>query len=117
MYLIIYSFVPEKALLGRKDVATTLLSLSYFFLLVSASLWIEYYLKIRLLNLYSTFGLFMVLYVTCRIVYIEPSRFKKIINKYDNGTKWIYKTLGILFFALSFFSQIISGIALTALKN
>lgn len=117
MFLIIYSFVPEKALLGRKDVAATLLSSSYFFLIISASLWIEYYFNLRLLNVYSIFGLAIILFMTCRIVFLKQERLNKVIHHYDKGPKWAYKLLGISYFVLSFFSQIITGIALTMMKN
>ena len=117
LYLIVYSLIPEKAIFGRKDVASTLLSLSYSLIIISAQLWLEYYFKFRLINAYSFFGLFIISFVTCRMVYLEPIRLSKILCEYEKMSKLTLKLVGILFFLFVYFSFIATGIALTMLHK
>ncbi|MBG0781694.1 MAG: hypothetical protein H0S84_05455 [Bacteroidales bacterium] len=117
LYIIIFSFVPRKAVLGRSQVAVTLLAVSFFFIFGSVSLWIEYYMKIRLLNIYSVFITFGVLFISFRWYFLNQGRLKKNLKKYEGSTKWVLRLIGIVFFILSFFSQIITGIVITILNN
>jgi hypothetical protein len=117
LYIIIFSFVPRKAILGRSQVAVTLLASSFFFIIVSVSLWIEYYMKIRLLNLFSVLTIFGLLFISFRWYFLNQGRLRKNLKKYETATKWILKLFGIVFFILAFSSQIVTGIILTILRN
>ncbi len=117
LYIIIFSFVPRKALLGRSQVAVTLLAVSFFSMFVSSSLWVEYFMKIRLLNIYSFFITFGVLFISFRWYFLNQGRLRKNLLKYESSTKWFLKLLGIVFFTFAFTSQIVTGIILTILRN
>ncbi len=117
LYIIIFSFVPRKAILGRSQVAATLLAVSFFSIIVSASLWVEYYMKIRILNIYSFFITFGVLFIVFRWYFLNQGRLRKNLNMYESSTKWVLKLFGIVFFILAFSSQVVTGIILTILKN
>jgi len=117
LYITIFSIVPRKALLGRSQVAATLLAVSFFFIIVSASLWVEYYTKIRLLNIYSVFISLGIFFTAFRWYFLNQGRLRKNLKKYEASTKWVLRLIGIVFFILSFSSQIVTGIILTILKN
>ena len=117
LYIIFFSFVPKKAILGRNQVATTLLAVSFFFIIVSVSLWIEFYMKIRILNLYSVLTIFAVLFISFRCYFLNQGRLRKNLKNYEASSKWVLKLIGIAFFILTFSSQIVTGIILTILRN
>ena len=117
LYTIIFSFVPRKAILGRSQVAVTLLAVSFFSLAISFLLWIEYYASIRLLNLYFFVIIFAVLFVSFRLYFLRSGRLRKNLKIYESKSKWKLKLLGIVFFVLSMLSQIISMVVLTILKD
>lgn len=117
LYITIFSFVPRKAIFGRSQVAATLLSVSFFFLIGSVSLWVEYYMKIRLLNIYSVFITFGFLFISFRWYFLNQGRLRKNLKKYEASNKWVLKLIGIIFFILAFSSQIVTGIILTILRN
>ena len=117
LYIIIFSFVPRKAILGRSQVAVTLLASSFSFIIVSISLWIEYYTNIRLLNIYSVFITFGIFFIAFRWYFLNQGRLRRNLKKYESATKWILKLLGIVFFILAFSSQVVTGIILTILRN
>lgn len=117
LYIIIFSFIPRKALLGRSQVAVTLLAVSFFSMFVSSSLWVEFFMKIRLLNTYSFIITFGVLFITFRWYFLNQGRLRKNLRKYVSSTKWFLKLLGIVFFIIAFSSQMITSIVLTILET
>ncbi len=117
LYIIIFSFVPKDALLGRRDVAVTLLAAACSFIIISSLLWIGYYMDIILLNLYSVAIIFGVPFIAFRWYFLNPRVYRKNLKKYEASKKWVLKLLGILFWFLAFFSQMITMMLITRLKN
>ena len=116
LYIIMYSFVPKRSIFGRSQVAVTLLTASFFFIIISISLWIEYLYNIRFLNLLSVLVIFCVLFVFFRLFFLDRGRLSRNLKKYESLNKWMLRLAGIIFLILSFTSQIITGIILTILK-
>ncbi len=117
LYIIIFSVIPPKALLGRREGAVTLLAAALFFICVSISLWIEYYMNIILLNLYSTLTIYFTFFIAFRWYFLNPRIYRKNLKKYEASKKWVLKLLGILFWFLAFFSQMVTGMLITSLRN
>jgi hypothetical protein len=117
LYVTIFSFVPKKAIFGRGQVAATLLALSISFLLISSLLWIEYLISEKYFNIYLFTAIFVIPFLLCRWYFLNIKRFRKNLRLYLSQKRWVLKFIGISFFGISFFSQMIAMVFITILKN
>jgi hypothetical protein len=117
LYVIIFSFVPEKAIFGRGQVAVTLLALSISSICLSILLWIDYLTNTTYLNIYLFGTIFILPFLYCRWYFLNIKRYRKNLKFYHTKTRWMLRFIGILFLFLSLTSPMINGIILTILKN
>jgi len=119
IYFSIYSFVPDKAIFGKRDVACTLFSsCSSFFILGLCALF-EYYFGYSPNNskryvMILVIIIFGSLFFLIRIIYLNPKKIKKINEKFKKIPIWALKLIGIfyVFFCFIFFAFILTILSL-----
>lgn len=113
IYFSIYSFVPDKAIFGKRDVACTLYSsFSTLFLLFffgACALIFEFKINATLLGIM----LFAVLFILTRIIYLKPTKFRNMHRRFRKVPKWLLKTVGIMYLIFCF----VGIIAITILTD
>jgi len=103
IYFCIYSFVPDKAIFGKRDVACTLFaSFTALFLFL---LFIQY---AKIYNLeynlaFFTITLFGGLFILARVIYLKPAKLRNMHRRFRKIPKWLLKTIGIMYLLLCFF--------------
>ena len=115
IYFCIYSFVPDKAIFGKRDVACTLYSsFSGFFMM---GLWTvaDRFLNYHPINVKLYVGIvigiiFGGLFILIRKIYLRPVKFKSMYLKFGEIPKWLLKTIGILYVLFCFASFVFCGI-------
>ena len=110
IYFCIYSFVPDKAIFGKRDVACTFFSSFSAFLILG--IWIYCERTFRLYELNAAFlviALFGGLFLLIRKIYLNPKKIRYIHKKFRQLPKWLLKTIGIFYSFLCFASFIILG--------
>jgi len=102
IYFSIYSFVPDKAIFGKRDVACTLLSsFTALFLLafvVNCALIFEFKVNVILLGIL----LFGSLFILTRRIFLKPEKFRSMHRRFRKIPKWLLKTIGVLYLIFCF---------------
>jgi hypothetical protein len=103
LYFCIYSFVPDKAIFGKRDVACTFLSsftaILSFLLFIQCALIFHFKINVALCGVILFGGLF----VLTRVIYLKPAKFRSMHRRFRKIPKWLLKTIGILYLLLCFF--------------
>jgi len=102
IYFSIYSFVPDKAIFGKRDVACTLFSSFTTLLLLGL-----FGICVRIFKLEINIALvsivfFCGLFVLTRVVYLKPAKLRDIHRRFRKMPKWLLKTIGILYILFCF---------------
>jgi len=104
IYFSIYSFVPDKAIFGKRDVACTFFSIyTAMFVLGLFCLCMKVFqfeISIALLCILLFGGLF----ILTRITYLKPLKFKNLHCRFRKIPLWLLKTIGILYVLFCFAS-------------
>ena len=102
IYFCIYSFVPDKAIFGKRDVACTFLStFTGAFLLGLFGICVRIFhfeINISLVSIILFGGLF----VLARVVYLKPAKLRSMHRRFRKIPKWLLKIIGILYVLLCF---------------
>jgi len=102
IYFCIYSFVPDKAIFGKSDVACTFLSIfTSAFLLGLFGLYVKV-IKFEVNLLIVTIVLFGGLFLLVRKIFLQPLKFRKMHCRFRKIPKWLLKTLGIMYILFCF---------------
>jgi len=120
IYFCIFCMVPDKALLGKREVACTFFSTFTTFLLLSIIIWIQFYTDIQISNfnmLLIISILFIGAFILSRIYFLNESRFNKMILKTHKLSIIWFKIFGILYILFCFISFIASLMILTMIKR
>ena len=106
IYFSIYSFVPDKAIFGKRDVACTLFSsftaLLLLTLAICCALVFEYKVNVTLFGIILFGGLF----VLTRMIYLKPAKFRRMHRRFRKIPKCLLKIIGILYIGICFFGMI-----------
>jgi len=102
IYFCIYSFVPNKAIFGKRDVACTLFSsfTALFLLALYTTCEIAFNFKINLTLI--TIILFGGLFILARMIYLKPVKFRSMHRRFRKIPKWFLKIIGIMYLLLCF---------------
>jgi len=110
IYFSLYSFVPDKAIFGKRDVACTLFSsftaLFLCVLFTYCAVIIDFYINLVALVIVLFGGLF----ILARVIYLRPAKLKSMHRRFRKIPKWILKTIGILYPLICFVGVILMGI-------
>ena len=103
IYFCIYTLVPDKAILGKRDGSCTLLStFTAMFLLASiigCSLVFDFEINVTLLCIAFFGGLF----ILARVIYLKPKKLRSMHRRFRKIPKWLLKTIGISYILFCFF--------------
>jgi uncharacterized membrane protein YidH (DUF202 family) len=103
IYFCIYALVPNKAILGKRDVACTFFS-SYTTLFLLGL----FGMCIRVFNLSSNLlliGIIIVgsgLFVLTRVIYLKQVKLRSMHRRFRKIPKWFLKTIGIIYILFCF---------------
>ena len=107
IYFCIYSFVPDKAIFGKRDVACTFFScytaLFLLFLFNECALIFGFKINAALLCI----ALFGGLFVLARVIYLKPKKLRSMHRRFRKIPKWLLKTIGIMYLLLCFIGVIV----------
>ena len=112
IYFCIYSFVPDKAIFGKRDVACTLFTIFTGFFLEGVSLISAKLCKFELTKfdiLLFVIILFVGLIYWTRTTFLKPAKFRSMHRRFRKIPKWLLKTLGILYFVFCFAGLVFFG--------
>ena len=113
IYFCIYSFVPNKAIFGKRDVACTFFSLSTAFFIevfiICCSLIFDFKVNVAVLCV----ALFGGLFVLARMIFLRPIKFKNMHRRFRRVPKWLLKTIGIAYVLFCFFGSMFLSILTT----
>jgi len=102
IYFSIYSFVPDKAIFGKRDVACTLFSsftaLFFYIFIINCAVIFEFSINLVVLAIVLFGGLF----ILARVIYLKPAKLRIMHRRFRKISKWILKTIGILYLLLCF---------------
>ena len=102
IYFCIYSFVPDKAIFGKRDVACTLFSsfttLFIYIFIINCAVIFEFKIDLILLAI----ALFGGLFILARIVYLKPKKLRSMLRRFRKIPKWLLKVVGITYLFLCF---------------
>ena len=110
IYFCIYSFVPDKAIFGKRDVACTLLAIFTAFPLFGLYLFCHIAFNYKIHLLIVCIVLFAGLTVLTSKIFLKPKKFKSMHHRFRKIPKWILKTIGILYLVFCFVSFAILSI-------
>lgn len=117
IYFCIYSFVPDKAIFGKRDVACTLFSsftATFFsFFIVNCALIFKFKVNVTLLCIVLFGGLF----VLTRVIYLKPAKLRSIHRRFRKIPKWLLKTIGIMYIPFCFFGSMFFSILETKINK
>jgi hypothetical protein len=117
IYFCIYSFVPDKAIFGKRDVACTFFSsFSAMFLMGVCNL-SQVILNYRINPLFLTVILFGGLFILVRIIYLNPAKFRSMHRRFRKIPKWFFKMIGIMYILFCAVSFIFCMIQVTLMVN
>jgi len=102
IYFCIYSFVPNKAIFGKRDVACTLFSSFTAMLLLGLFSLSQVLLSYRINLVFITIVLFIFLTVLTRVIYLKPAKFRSMHRRFREFSKWFLKTIGIIYVLFCF---------------
>ena len=102
IYFSIYSFVPDKAIFGKRDVACTFLSCSTAMFLLGLFCLSEVFLNYRINLAFATTVLIGGLFILARVIYLKPAKLRSMHRRFRKIPKWGLKTVGILYVLLCF---------------
>ena len=112
LYIIIFSIIPKKAMLGHGQVAATVLSIAFFSKIVAVFLWIVHFFPIKNVEkvyFYTIYlGCFYGIFFLNRWYFLNPIRYRKILKTYYSYNKWFLRILGFLYLSFSYASMILS---------
>ena len=118
IYFCIYSFVPDKAIFGKRDVACTFLTI-----FTSIPLMVLWIMTTRLLGyqpsntkLYAGIIVGTLLgggFVLTRMIFLRPIKFKNMHRRFRRVPKWLLKTIGISYILFCFFGSMFLSILTT----
>ena len=117
IYFSIYSFVPDKAIFGKRDVACTFLSsFTALFLLglfVLCTMIFELNVNVTLLAIV----LFVSLIVLTRVIYLNSAKLKSMHRRFRKVPKWLLKTIGIIYILFCFVGFVFCVIQISLIAN
>jgi len=103
IYFCIYSFVPDKAIFGKRDVACTFLSSFSAFLILGVFCFCIKTFKINIhFSLIGILILFSCLLILARIIFLKPVKFRSMHRRFRKIPKWLLKTIGIMYILFCF---------------
>ena len=117
IYFSIYSFVPDKAIFGKRDVACTLLSIYTAFLLLGLYMicHVAFNFKIHLLIICIVLPAGLI--VLTSKVFLKPAKFRKMHRRFGKIPKWLLKTIGIMYILFCFVGLAFCGIQASFMVN
>jgi hypothetical protein len=110
IYFCIYSFIPDKAIFGKRDVACTLYALltATFLLFFSTccSLIFEFKINLKVLGII----LFVGLLILTNVIYLKQAKLRSMHRRFGKIPKWLLKTIGIMYLISCFFGSMLISI-------
>jgi len=102
IYFSIYSLIPNKAVLGKRDGACTLLSIFSSLVLFEVCFLTKLIEKNAEKKIFLLVGLLITfsLFIWTRKTFLKSSKFKKMHKKFRNIPKWVLRGSGILYLLL-----------------
>jgi len=117
IYFCIYSFVPDKAIFGKRDVACTFLSsFTALFLLGICGL-LAIVFKIEINAALITIALFGSLIVLARVIYLKPAKLRSLHRRFRKIPKWLLKIIGIMYILFCFFGFVFCTVKISLIVN
>lgn len=114
----VYTFVPDKATLGKEHGAATLHSSMSSFFYLSVWMWInEFLVPIDSNVLVEIILIFGGHFIFNWFYFLREEKQKELANKYGHIKKWKRKLIGISFLLFCFFFFIFSSITMSILKQ
>jgi len=113
IYFCIYSFVPNKAIFGKRDVACTFLSSFTAMLLLGLCGFLSIVFKIKINAVLLTLALFGGLFILTRVIYLKPAKLRSMHRRFRKIPKWLLKTIGIMYLLFCFGSFVFLAIITT----
>ena len=117
IYFCIYSLVPDKAILGKRDVACTYFSSFTAIFLYGVLIYCSIVFMFKINPALSGIILFGSLFILARMIFLKPTKFKSMHRRFRNIPKWILKTIGIMYILFCATSFVFCGIQATLLIN
>jgi len=102
IYFSIYSFVPDKAFFGKRDVACTLFSSFTAMFLLGLCGFLTIVFKIEINVALITIALFCGLFILTRVIYLKPEKFRSMHRRFRKNPKWFLKIIGIMYILFCF---------------
>ncbi|MDR0367735.1 MAG: hypothetical protein LBH82_01170 [Bacteroidales bacterium] len=103
IYFCIYSVVPDKAILGKRDGACTLFGIFTATLLLFLFGFCERIFQFEINGKLLTIVLFGGLFILTRMFFLRPAKFISMHRRFRKIPKWLLKTIGIIYLLLCFF--------------
>ena len=110
IYFCIYSFVPDKAIFGKRDVACTFLAISTSVFLMGLLTIFALRFKFEINATLSVIILLGSLFILARMIFLKPTKFRNMHHRFRKIPKWLLKTIGILYVLFCFASFVFCGI-------
>ena len=107
IYFCIYSFIPDKAVLGKRDVACTLYSSFTSFLIGGLFTYCAIMFKLKINIVLVFIILFAGLFVLVRKIYLKPEKIRGMYCRFRKISKWLLKAIGIFYLLFCFVSFVI----------
>jgi uncharacterized membrane protein YidH (DUF202 family) len=109
IYFCIYSFVPNKAIFGKRDVACTYLSCFTSMFLFGLFMICARLCKFELNNFHILLFIIILIcgliYLT-RMTFLKPKKFRSMHRRFRKIPQWLLKTIGIMYLFLCFFGLV-----------
>jgi len=100
IYFCIYSFVPDKAIFGKRDVACTLFACFTAYFLAGALFILAKLCKFE----FNKFNILMFIIILLggliywtRMTFLKPTKFRSMHRRFRKIPKWLLKTIGIMY--------------------
>jgi len=122
IYFSIYSFVPNKAIFGKRDVACTLYSSYSSFLILGLWALLEYLFEYKPVNakIYTAIVCVIIfggLWFLIRKIYLKPAKFRSMHRRFRKIPKWLLKLISVLYMLFCFVALAFILTKLSIIKN
>ena len=114
IYFSIYSFVPDKAIFGKRDVACTFFACFTAMILLGLFATCEIAFNFRINSVAITIVLFGGLIILTRNIFLKPAKLRCMHRRFRKIPKLVLKTIGILYLVFCF---VMFAILLTRVSN
>ncbi len=120
LYVCFFYMVPRKAVLGRSQVAVTLLTITLSLFILTFLLWLNKLVEFKTSSrviLFIVVLIFMGSFVLNRSYFLRFSKQRQLRNNYSPKNKMKYKALGIIAITFSYLFLMATSIVLTKMRR